>query len=144
MHFQKALATAMSEGNRNPEGFRTGERSPPGRGALPPILCRPEGRKGMEADVNAAKLSQIWKRLKQACRLLAILVLRLGAKRQTRGIAASAEGISGPGRFPISARSVHRRPNSSLRSIRGPVVYEPRRQEECRNVKIDMSNGDRS
>src|SRR5690242_6139202 len=30
----KALAPAMSDGNQNPEGFRTEERSPPGRGAL--------------------------------------------------------------------------------------------------------------
>src|SRR4051794_17446977 len=35
----------MSDGNRNPEGLRPGECSPPGRGALPPMLCRPEGRK---------------------------------------------------------------------------------------------------
>jgi hypothetical protein len=52
----------MSDGNRNPEGFRTEERSPPGRGVLPPMLCRPEGtKKGMEqmrtqvTEVNSEK-----------------------------------------------------------------------------------------
>jgi hypothetical protein len=36
VEFQKALAPAMSDGNRNPEGFRTEECSPPGRGAFTP------------------------------------------------------------------------------------------------------------
>jgi hypothetical protein len=50
----------MSDGNRNPEGFRTEECSSPGRGLYPRILCRPEGRKGMEADTDAHRKGRFW------------------------------------------------------------------------------------
>jgi hypothetical protein len=48
----------MSEENRNPEGFRSEECSPPGRG-LYPMLRPQEGEKGMEADVNTGKLNRM-------------------------------------------------------------------------------------
>ena len=49
--FQKAPAPApaISEGNRNPEGLRTEERSPPGRGGFTPDAV-PTRRKKKERE----------------------------------------------------------------------------------------------
>ena len=44
--FQRALVPAMSDGNRNLEGFRTGECSPPARGFTPDAV--PTRRKEKE------------------------------------------------------------------------------------------------
>jgi hypothetical protein len=57
---QKALAPAMSEGNRNRRALELKSAVRQGAGLLPPMLCRPEGRKrNGEADANKAKLSRL-------------------------------------------------------------------------------------
>jgi hypothetical protein len=59
----------MSDGNRNPKGFRSVECSPPGAGLYPglyPISCADQKeRKGTEADANTVNRRLGTRRLKQ-------------------------------------------------------------------------------
>lgn len=60
----------MSDGNRNPKGFRTEECRPPGRGVSPPTLCRREKSKKKGADKEPVWLQVRKEMMKRSVRLI--------------------------------------------------------------------------